>query len=97
MNTAKQNYNKIKNPKVSPLMVSFGFLSFGGDGGNRNHVQNHLTKGSTSVACLLGFPSANGGKQPLACGILYYLMKAEKLNHSCSPLSRCPYQSRGTL
>lgn len=27
-------YIKIKNPKVSPIIVSFGFLSFGGDGGS---------------------------------------------------------------
>jgi hypothetical protein len=27
-------YIKIKNPKVSPMTVSFGFLSFGGDGGS---------------------------------------------------------------
>ena len=47
---------KNKNPKVSPTMVSFGFLFFGGDGESRTRVQNHLAKGSTSVVCHLSFP-----------------------------------------
>ena len=29
---------------------------FGGDGGNRNRVQNQFTEGSTSVGCLLSYP-----------------------------------------
>ena len=29
---------------------------FGGDGGNRNRVQNRLIEGSTSVGCLLSYP-----------------------------------------
>ena len=79
------------------MMVSFGFLSFGGDGESRTRVQNHLAKGSTSVVCLLKFPSLTGGKQPVSYGILYYLMKAEKINHSCSPLSRRSVRRRGNL
>ncbi len=31
-------------------------LIFGGDGGNRNRVQNRLIGGSTSVGCLLSYP-----------------------------------------
>lgn len=81
--------------KITCSKQYYTYRRFGGGDGSRTHVQNRLAKGSTSVVCHLSFPSANGGKQPLAYGILYYLMKAEELNHSCSPLSRCPIHSRG--
>lgn len=83
----------LKNKKTPSGVLWF----FGGDGESRTRVQNHLAKGSTSVVYPLRFPSVNGDKQPLTYGILCYLMKAEELNHSCSPLSRCPIRSRGTL
>ena len=38
--------------KKQPL----SWLLFGGDGGNRNRVQNQFTEGSTSVGCLLSYP-----------------------------------------
>lgn len=45
-----------ENPKQLPMITSFGLFCPGGVGGNRNHVQNHLAKGSTSVVCLLDYP-----------------------------------------
>ena len=39
--------------KRAPQGYSF---IFGGDGGNRNRVQNRLIEGSTSVGCLLSYP-----------------------------------------
>lgn len=51
-------YIKIKNPKVSPIIVSFGFLSFGGDGGNRNRVLKPLIKAFYMLSLLFGIPPA---------------------------------------
>ena len=44
------------NPKLLPMITSFGLFFGGGDGGNRNRVQNQFTEGSTSVGCLLSYP-----------------------------------------
>ena len=38
------------------MITSFGLFFVGGDGGNRNRVQNWLTKGSTSVVYRLSYP-----------------------------------------
>ena len=38
------------------MITSFGLFFGGGDGGNRNRVQNRLTKGSTSVVYRLSYP-----------------------------------------
>ena len=38
------------------MITSFGLFFAGGDGGNRNRVQNWLTKGSTSVVYRLSYP-----------------------------------------
>ena len=38
------------------MITSFGLFFGGGDGGNRNRVQNWLTKGSTSVVYRLSYP-----------------------------------------
>lgn len=70
---------------------------FGGDGGNRNRVRNHLAKGSTSVVYYLGFPQPIGNKQPIGIGSLLYLTEAKALFRSCSPLNRRSVRSRGTL
>lgn len=45
---------KIKNPKVSPMTVSFGFLSFGGDGGNRNRVLKSFIGAFYMLSLLFG-------------------------------------------
>jgi len=45
-----------ENPKLLPMITSFGLFFGGGDGGNRNRVQNWLTKGSTSVVYRLSYP-----------------------------------------
>ena len=45
-----------ENPKLLPMITSFGLFFAGGDGGNRNRVQNQFTEGSTSVGCLLSYP-----------------------------------------
>jgi len=39
-------------------MVSFGFLSFGGDGGNRNRVLKPLIKAFYMLSLLFGIPPA---------------------------------------
>lgn len=45
-----------ENPKLLPMITSFGLFFGGGDGGNRNRVQNQFTKGSTSVGSRLSYP-----------------------------------------
>ena len=62
--------------KRAPQGYSF---IFGGDGGNRNRVRNHLAKGSTSVVYYLGFPQPIGNKQPIGIGSLLYLTEAKAL------------------
>lgn len=81
---------------MSPTIVSFGFLSFGGDGESRTRVRNYLAKGSTSVVYRLGFPSPDGDKQPSGYGSLLYLTGGKTHSRSCSPLSRRPQIARGS-
>ena len=66
---------------------------FGGDGGNRNRVRRRIAKGSTSVVYRLRFPSRIGDKQPIRYGSFWFLMRAEALSHSCSPLIDALIQS----
>lgn len=60
-------YIKRQNPKVSPTMVSFGFLPFGGDGGNRSvrfYTHRHAAPKNSPQDCFL-----NG------CFNYYYITK----------------------
>lgn len=75
-----------ENPKQLPMITGFGLFFAGGDGGNRNRVQNCLAKGSTSVVCYFGFPRQYENKHSYCFGRLLYLTETEPIFRSCSPL-----------